>query len=467
MMSIPRPATVPVLLLAVCAGLSIVRGAGQAAPEPLLLTGARILDTRAGRYVEAPAVVVVGDRIDAILQEPPPNLPRDTRRIDVAGRTLVPGLGDMFAWTAPDGSTDADFYYAMALAHGVTMYRVVGARLPWGASQRERVNSGELLAPRLWTGGLRIDQQGEFSLAVRRVADAASARREVDDQASLGAGWVSIAAATSPDVGRAIVRAARAQKMRVSAEPGTMPAAELIRLGVDALDRVGFVASSRNDVERDSSARPDYPRGDRDAAVDYLWQRAGEADLRPVIPPALRQRIVVIPMLASFNGTLSADSLKQDAALQVLPARGREGLLKRAHAAAWPGAARAARAAEIRRRLVRAFITAGARVAPGVDVGSTGYNVPGAGVHRELAMLVAAGLSPAVVIRSATVNCAELVGAGGSLGEIAAGYKADLIAVEGDPLARIEDLQRITLIVRGGEVLDRSQLLAQARRAAR
>jgi hypothetical protein len=454
-------------VLAIGAGLAIVRGAGQATPEPLLLTGARILDTRAGRYVDAPAVVVVGDRIDAILQEPPANLPPDTRRIDLAGKTLVPGLGDMFAWVSPDGSTDADFYYAMALAHGVTTYRVVGARLPWGASQRERVKGGEVLAPRLWMGGLRLDQQGEPSLTMRRVADAASARREVDEQASLGAEWVSIAAATTPDVGRAVVRAARAQKMRISAEPGTMPASELIRLGVDALDRVGFVGRSRDDIERELSARPDYPRGDRDAAADYLWRYAGEADLRPVIPQPLRQRIVVIPMLASFNGTLSAEPLKQDAALQILPVRWREALLKRAHAAAWPGAARAARAAEVRRRLVRAFITAGARVAPGVDVASSGYNVPGTGVHRELAMLVAAGLSPAVVIRAATVNCAELVGAGDSLGQITAGFRADLIAVEGDPLAKIEDLQRITLIVRGGEVLERDQLLAQAKRAIR
>jgi imidazolonepropionase-like amidohydrolase len=100
-------------------------------------------------------------------------------------------------------------------------------------------------------------------------------------------------------------------------------------------------------------------------------------------------------------------------------------------------------------------------------VASTGYNVPGAGVHRELAMLVAAGLSPAAAIRAATVNCADLVGAGKTLGQIAVGFKADLIAVEGDPLAKIEDLQRITLIVRGGEVLERQQLLAQARRAIR
>jgi hypothetical protein len=453
--------------LALCGGIAVVRGAGRGAPESLLLTGARILDARAGRYVAAPAVLIVGDRIDAVLQEPPSNLPPGTRRIDLAGKTLVPGLGDMFAWTSPDGSTDADFYYAMALAHGVTTYRVVGARLPWGASQRERVKSGEVLAPRLWVGGLRLDQQGEPSLAVRRVADAASARREVDEQASLGADWVSIAGTTTPDVGRAAVQAARAQKKRVSAEPGALSTLELIRLGVDAIDRVGFVSLSRDDVEREASGRPDYPRDDRDAAADYLWPYAGVADARPVISKAQQQRIALIPMLASFNGALTAASLQQDPVLQALPARWRDTLLRRARPANWAGAARAAQAAAIRGRSVRAFLAAGARIVTAVDVGSNGYNVPGAGVHRELAMLVAAGLSPAEAIRAATVSCADLVGAGTMLGRIAVGFQADLIAVEGDPLAKIEDLQRIALIVRGGEVLERQQLLAQARRAIR
>ena len=102
-----------------------------------------------------------------------------------------------------------------------------------------------------------------------------------------------------------------------------------------------------------------------------------------------------------------------------------------------------------------------------MDVESTGYNVPGAGVHEELSLLVAAGLSPGDAVRAATINCAELLAAGGSLGQIKPGYQADLIAVDGDPLSRIEDLRRIRLIVRGGEVLDPRQLLAQARRAVR
>ena len=98
-----------------------------------------------------------------------------------------------------------------------------------------------------------------------------------------------------------------------------------------------------------------------------------------------------------------------------------------------------------------------------MDVGSAGYNVPGAGVHRELALLVKAGLAPADAIRAATVNCAEMLGVAASLGEVKTRFKADLFAVDGDPLANIADLRRIRIVVRGGEALNPGELLAQAR----
>lgn len=462
-----RTTRVPTILLLVASAVLAVHTVAPPTPEPLLLVGVRILDTLAGRYLPAAGVLVVGDRITDIFVRLPTNLPAGTRRIDLAGATLVPGLGDMFATAAPDGSADADFYYAMALAHGVTSYRVVGGRLPWAASQRERVKAGEIVAPRLWIGGPRFDQQAPPSFSTRRVADEAAARREVAEQASLGAEWVSVSATTGPDVYRAIVGAARTGGLRVSGEPGATPTGELVRLGVDAIDRLGFWTRGRQDYERELGSRPDYPRTVGDELTDYLWQRAGAADLRPVIPKTARRRVVVIPMLASFNGTLGAEALMQDTALPVLPGRWRQALLARAHPGSWPGAARAAEAAAIRARLARDLVTAGARLVTGVDVESSGYNIPGAGVHRELALLVAAGVSTVDAIRTATLNCAELLGSAGSLGQIKVGFKADLIAVEGDPLARVADLQRIKLIVRGGEVLERDQLLAQARRAVR
>jgi imidazolonepropionase-like amidohydrolase len=172
-------------------------------------------------------------------------------------------------------------------------------------------------------------------------------------------------------------------------------------------------------------------------------------------------------MLASFNGVLDTEELKADPAVALLPAKWREALLTRAHAAGWPRAAAAARAAAARARMVKALTAAGARLATGVDTGSAGFNVPGAGVHRELALLVKAGLAPADAIRAATVNCAEMLGVAANLGQVKAGFRADLFAVDGDPLANVADLRRVRIVVRGGEALNPGELLAQARRAAR
>jgi imidazolonepropionase-like amidohydrolase len=455
------------IVLAAAAAIAVHAQRPAGAPEPLLLSNARILDVRAGRYVPAAAVLVSGDRIDAILASPPEGLPPNTRRVDLAGATLVPGFGDMFAAASPDGSADADFYYAMALAHGVTRFRVVGARLPWAASQRDRARSGEILAPRLFIGGPRLEQQAAPSFATRTVGDLQAVRREVTEQASLGAEWVSVGPSASPETYRAIVRAARAARLRVSGQTGASAMAELIRTGVDAVDRVGFFGRSADDAATALKGRPDFPTQDREAAADYLWSHAAPADLRPVVPKTARGQVTVVPLLTSFGGVLDAEELRNDGALAALPASWRDGLTSRAHAAGWSGAAAAARAADARSRLVKALAAAGVRLVTGVDIESSGYNVPGAGVHRELALLVMAGLSPADAIRAATINCADMLGAGAARGEIKVGEKADLVAVEGDPLSNVGDLRRIRLVVRGGEALNPAELLAQARRAAR
>jgi hypothetical protein len=318
----------------------------------------------------------------------------------------------------------------------------------------------------LTIGGPRLDQKAVGSFTTRTVPDAQAARREVAEQASLGAGWVSAGAATTPEVLRAIVSAARAGKLRASGEPGATALAELLRVGVDAVDRIGFFARSAADCEKELRGRPDFP-ADGEAIVDYLWRYASAADLRPVLSSAARDRVSVIPQLVSFGGMLDAEDLRNDPAVGALPQRWRDALTSRAHPAGWPGSTLAAGGADARGRLVKAFAASGARLVTGVDVESAGYSVPGAGVHREMALLVKAGLSPADAIRAATVNCADMLGAGESLGQIKPGFGADLFAVEGDPLANVADLRRIRLVVRGGEALNPADLLAQARRAAR
>jgi imidazolonepropionase-like amidohydrolase len=72
---------------------------------------------------------------------------------------------------------------------------------------------------------------------------------------------------------------------------------------------------------------------------------------------------------------------------------------------------------------------------------------------REFALMVGAGMSAIDAIWAATHNAAELIGKPGDLGAVAAGHYADLIAVNGDPLADIRVLEQVEFVMQGGRTV--------------
>jgi imidazolonepropionase-like amidohydrolase len=73
---------------------------------------------------------------------------------------------------------------------------------------------------------------------------------------------------------------------------------------------------------------------------------------------------------------------------------------------------------------------------------------------RELGWFVKAGMTPEQALKAATVNAAELLGQEKSLGSLRPGYLADLVAVEGDPLADIQvAIDKVRWVMKGGEVV--------------
>ena len=100
----------------------------------------------------------------------------------------------------------------------------------------------------------------------------------------------------------------------------------------------------------------------------------------------------------------------------------------------------------------RAFATAGGRIATGTDAPNQ-LLVPGYSEHRELELLVGAGLSPREALRAATRNGAVLLGVD-SLGLIAPGKVADLLVLTKDPLADIRNTRSIEAVMSRGRLLD-------------
>jgi len=94
-------------------------------------------------------------------------------------------------------------------------------------------------------------------------------------------------------------------------------------------------------------------------------------------------------------------------------------------------------------------MAAGVRVVAGTDAGGHGHP-PNAG---ELPLLVKAGLKPLQAIQAATSWAAELIGVETEIGTVEKGKMADLVVVDGDPLADLgilTDLNRITLVIKDG-----------------
>ena len=95
--------------------------------------------------------------------------------------------------------------------------------------------------------------------------------------------------------------------------------------------------------------------------------------------------------------------------------------------------------------------------AGGVMVAGTDQST-GPALHRELELMADAGISPSDVIRIATLNGAIFLGKERELGSIEEGKIADLVLLEADPTADINNTKKIIQVIKGGQIIDRSKL---------
>jgi imidazolonepropionase-like amidohydrolase len=104
------------------------------------------------------------------------------------------------------------------------------------------------------------------------------------------------------------------------------------------------------------------------------------------------------------------------------------------------------------KRTVKKLHDAGVKIAAGTDSGTPGV-VIGKGLHKELELMVEAGISPLEAIKIGTRNSADNLCKLNELGTIEAGKIADIIAVSGDPIENISNTKNITLVIKEGSIL--------------
>lgn len=407
-----------------------------------------VLDMERGRFLPNQTVVVSGSRIAAIGSNKKVNVPPGALIVEGKDKFLVPGFADMHVHLYTEG--DILTY----LINGITTVRNMAGDATHLEFKR-RIAKEEMIGPRIITAG-PVLETGELSHPDNvLLTDTVSARREVKRQHKAGYDFVKVYNQMTPDVYRAVVAAAREFKMQVV---GHVP----LEVGLD-----GALAARQDSIEhfrgyiqslvpRSAPVQPTGSFRNRsvawnyidDSRIDELVKRTVAAgvwncptfvfsvhELSPIVE---HNRLLARPEVRLLSLTGAPDRTKNDGYLS--------NFTESDFAATQQGL-------NAQFRLLRALDKAGAGLLVGTDSWLNGY-----AITDEFEMLVKAGLTPARVLRMATVDAARFLGESSEWGTITVGRRADLVLLDADPLANIANTRRIRALVNNGRLFRREEL---------
>jgi imidazolonepropionase-like amidohydrolase len=354
-------------------------------------------------------------------------IPKGATIVDLRRYTAIPGLIDVHthmtfvrdkANPLVNSARSRDSVIAAAatnlrrtLETGVTTVRDLGASNYADIGIRDAVNSGAMTGPRMFVAGYGLSKvstppvAGQPSLATRgRVRDTMDIKEAIQAQVDAGADWIKMYGSTGTYANVTGVQTFTDVEMRVATET----AHRLKRpIAIHSYGDSGGRAALRAGAES-----VEHPAGFDDATLAE-WAKRGTM----YVPTIDHNRFY------ADNASLLGYSSEQVAGLDSFRLFNLE-TARRAH-------------------------KAGVRFAMGSDAvyWMSGENT------RELRWFVKAGMTPAQALATATTNGAILLGQPTKLGRIAPGFFADIVAVEGDPLASIDVvIDRVRWVMKGGAV---------------
>jgi imidazolonepropionase-like amidohydrolase len=405
----------------------------QAEPAVVVVKAARLLDVRQGSYIENAAVLIEADRIKEVGKAADllSHAPKDAKIIDLGKATLLPGLIDCHTHLmARFSGADDDYLVGLAtksqatralegaadarvtLLAGFTTVRDVENEGSGYAdvALRDAIQQGLVEGPRMQVATRAIAAVGQynpfgvspdlpdFPTGAQMVSGVEEARRAVREQIGHGADLIKVYAdwrypTLTVEEMRVIVEEAHKAGLKVAAHATTAEGIKnAINAGVDSIEHGHGADKEAIDLMKAKGVFLVPTVG----VLDELAEKFKSSPL----PPERQKRFE-----ANVKGTYGE---------------------------------------------IQMAMQAGVKIADGFDPSEEGLHGKNA---EELAAMVRRGLPPLEAIRAATLNAAELLGWTGRVGAVEPGNYADLIAVDGDPLADIAVLQQMKWVMKGGVVV--------------
>lgn len=413
---------------------------------PLAIDCGRLLDVKSGRLLDGMRVLVEGTRISAVQKQSEP-LPAGASRIALGEATCLPGLIDMHVHLTGETAKQADAfrdalslnpadaayrsvaYAERTLLAGFTSVRDLGASDGLNVSLKRAIAAGHIPGPRLFTAGKSIATTGGH----------ADPTNNLSQRFARGVG--------TPGPMEGVVN-------------GTEQAVEAVRARYkEGADLIKITATGGVLSQAASGQNAQFTEAEIRAitgtAKDYGFRVAAHAHGLEGIKRALRGGVDSIEHGTYMDDEAIALFKKNGAWYVPTISAGRFVADKSKEPDYYSPLVRPKAAAigpQIQNTFGRAY-KAGVKIAFGTDAGV----FPHGDNAKEFAYMVEAGMPPLEAIRSATLAAAELLDQSQNLGRVEPGFSADLVAVNGDPLADIAVLQKMAFVMKDGVVYKSAQ----------
>ncbi|HUQ50262.1 MAG TPA: amidohydrolase family protein [Terriglobales bacterium] len=439
----------------------------------IALIHVRVIDGTGEPAKEDQVIVIRGGKIESIAPAAGYKAPEGIKQLDLTGRTAFPGIvgmHDHMYYPSPAINSGpgtlalypehAGSFPRLYLAGGVTTVRTTGSVETYTDLELKKlIDTGRQVGPRMFVTGPYLEGKGAFTPQMHELRDAEDAKETAEFWMKQGVTSFKAYMNITRVQLKAVIDAAHARGIKVTGHLCSVSFREAAELGIDNLEH-GLPASSDFIPDR----KPDTCAGGgpQRRAMSELDLNSPKA--KDLIRYLVERKVAITSTLPVFE--MFVGERKVPVSNNVL-----EAMAPQAQAAFLSNRNRIQNAtagwtpADLKQEMdfEYAFVKAGGTLLAGLDPTGIGGVIAGFGDQREIELLVEAGFTPLEAIKIATHNGAEFLGQLDKFGTLTPGKFADVVVVQGNPAAKISDVQNVEVVFKEGIGYDVQKLRESVR----